>query len=154
MGTLSWLGNDVADEPTQDDDKLPADQGVGNGKPPKEHQWKPGQSGNPAGRKSAGASIKEWINVLSEKTAEEVRDVLTDPLAPTAKVMAARMVLSATVEDVRDATVKVIEYTDGKPQQAVDITTGGKPLKGYTVVSPDDWDGEKKDGSPEDHRPV
>jgi hypothetical protein len=39
------------------------------------------------------------------------------------------------------------EYMDrryGKPDtyQALDITTGGEPLKGYMVVSPDDWPDE------------
>jgi hypothetical protein len=41
-----------------DDDDEP----VGYGKPPREHQWKPGQSGNPNGRRKGARSIKEIID--------------------------------------------------------------------------------------------
>lgn len=43
---------DAHDGPENDDDK------VGYGKPPKEHRFKPGQSGNPKGRKKASRGLK------------------------------------------------------------------------------------------------
>jgi hypothetical protein len=42
--------------------------GAGNGGvvPPVDRRWKPGQSGNPAGRpKNAGATKKEWLNTFA-----------------------------------------------------------------------------------------
>lgn len=40
---------------------------VGKGKPPKEHQWKPGQSGNPAGKPKGAKQLSTWIqNLLND----------------------------------------------------------------------------------------
>jgi hypothetical protein len=56
--------------------RKPVEQGkspISGTRPPAEHQFKPGQSGNPQGRKTAGASIREWINWLSEKKYTETK---------------------------------------------------------------------------------
>ena len=66
--------------------------------PPAEHRWKPGHSGNPAGRPSAGASIRDWINIMSDFTREQVENVLADPKATNAKKAAARTWLHATTD--------------------------------------------------------
>jgi hypothetical protein len=54
--------------PDEDDDDYP----VGYGRPPKKHQFKPGQSGNPAGRKRGArgvkAQLREQLNELVEIT--------------------------------------------------------------------------------------
>ena len=46
-------------------DNKPSDKaGEGYGKPPEDHKWKPGQSGNPAGRKKAEPphlKVKEYL---------------------------------------------------------------------------------------------
>ena len=36
-----------------------------------------------------------------------------------------------------------IEVAYGKVPDAIDITSGGQPIKGYATINPDDWD---KDG--------
>ena len=61
--------------------RKPADQAKASPRsgvePPPEHRFKPGQSGNPAGRKSAGATIREWWNVLAEQEQTEERGLST-----------------------------------------------------------------------------
>lgn len=46
--------------------------------PPKEYQWKPGQSGNPSGARSAGWSIIEWFNQLEETPEDELEKIARD----------------------------------------------------------------------------
>ena len=38
---------------------------------------------------------------------------------------------------------KFIEYAFGKVPDAVDVTSGGEKIKGYAIVSPEDWDNDK-----------
>lgn len=46
--------------------------------PPPEHRWQPGQSGNPAGRPAAGASIIEWMNTLQDMPEEDLERIARD----------------------------------------------------------------------------
>ncbi len=48
------------------------DNEVGYGKPPKGHQWKPGQSGNPSGKKKAGKPPRPLLHDLAEQLSELV----------------------------------------------------------------------------------
>ena len=58
--------------------------------PSRKDQFRPGQSGNPSGRPTAGASVREWINAFAAYTHEEMQAVMTDPKATNAKTAAAR----------------------------------------------------------------
>lgn len=62
--------------------------------------YKPGESGNPEGRKTAGATLREWFNSLAERglTEAEVRAIAKDRNAPWPKRSAALRVLR-TLED-------------------------------------------------------
>jgi hypothetical protein len=62
-----------------------------NLKPP----WKPGESGNPAGRKTAGASVREWMNSFAEAelTPAQLRAISLDESMPATKIAAAQRML-------------------------------------------------------------
>jgi hypothetical protein len=68
-------------------------QPVGYGRPPREHCFRPGRSGNPKGRRSAGASLIEHLNSLGEMTEAELRDLFEDPRQPTLRRAAALQLL-------------------------------------------------------------
>src|ERR1035437_5382139 len=53
-------------------------------------RWKPGESGNPAGRPRAGAGLAERYNQLAGATRDELTASTDAPESPVAKVAAAR----------------------------------------------------------------
>jgi len=132
--------------------------------------WKPGQSGNPAGRPSAGSSVREWINTLAHKTEAEWRKIASNTKEIGVKRMAAIQLLRAveipdmadyedgTLAELRergvnttaikklkivkpkkgaarreielydrvgDALDRIMDRTEGKPKQSVDVTHDG-----------------------------
>lgn len=93
---------------------------VGPGKPPVEHQFKPGQSGNPNGRppeRPIAAAIKR----LLEK--DEAKGI--DAIAAVA-------VREALQGDYRWGR-EVIDRIDGRLVEPHDITSGGKPVRSSLV---------------------
>ena len=87
---------------------------VGRGNPPQETRWKPGQSGNPAGRPK---SI-----TLSEALRLELAKVFPgDTQERTfAEVIAQQLVRSAATGNIL-AAKEIADRTEGRPKQAVDI---------------------------------
>lgn len=55
--------------------------------------WRPGQSGNPAGRPSAGASIKEYANAMRDLTEKQLRRVARLKSEPADRRAAAERLL-------------------------------------------------------------
>jgi hypothetical protein len=53
--------------PEVSDAKAPEEYRVGPGRPPREFQWKPGQSGNPKGKKRTSASIAPDLKAVLER---------------------------------------------------------------------------------------
>lgn len=102
-------------------------------------KWKPGQSGNPAGRKALGASVNEFMNSLEDATEADLRKIIDDPESGAKKVIAARRVLSAMQDSsmwrekddemyrVGDTPGpgmdfdRIMDRTVGKPKQAVAV---------------------------------
>ena len=94
----------------------------------KDTQFQPGISGNPGGRPSAGAAVKEWVNALHNHPISYLKSIIRDKGSPVNKIMAARRLLNATLDDAK-ATGKldpgrdfdrVCDRTDGKPLQRVE----------------------------------
>jgi hypothetical protein len=48
--------------------------------------------------------------------------------------------LALSPQDWKDFVKWVYSHIDGPPRQELDITSDDKAIKGYVVVSPDDWD--------------
>jgi len=86
--------------------------------------YKPGQSGNPAGRKTAGASIREWMNSLVNQPIEKVEAIANDKSLPVAKRAAACQVLMAQgdTDKAMKAREHIIEHTDGKAVARHEVT--------------------------------
>lgn len=73
--------------------------------PPPEHRFKPGQSGNPQGRTTAGATVREHINQFAEAGLKEteLRKIGRDKDATWAKRTAAeRMLRTMEAGDLSD----------------------------------------------------
>ena len=67
--------------------------------------WKPGQSGNPAGRKKSGASIKEWVSSLVHRqvTPDELMSIAKDPTKLKAqRIAATRLLMFVGIPDMAD----------------------------------------------------
>jgi hypothetical protein len=84
-----------------------ANTGAGKGGivPPTEHRIKPGEVRNPRGRRTAGASVREWVNVLAEQdpTERALRRISRDKRLPFAKRAAAeRMLRMLELPDIAD----------------------------------------------------
>jgi hypothetical protein len=86
--------------------------------------WQPGESGNPEGRKTAGAYIREHINSLiaRELTDEQLRKIAKDKKESVGKRAAAKrllaMIKSDSVKDrTQEATAFVVHESDGNPTQ-------------------------------------
>ena len=88
---------------------------VGRGNPPKDTRWKPGQSGNPAGRPK---SI-----TLSEALRIELAKVLPNDTHERtfAELIAQQLVKAAATGNIL-AAKEIADRTEGKPKQAVDMT--------------------------------
>jgi len=86
---------------------------VGKGKPPKDKQFKPGQSGNPAGRPK---KLPELDQLLADVFGgDEMEQILR------------AMYTRALKGDTRAAEI-ILNRGYGKSQDKVDITTNGKDL--------------------------
>lgn len=161
--------------------------------------WKKGQSGNPKGRPTAGATLREWLNIFADQnlTEKALRKIARDPVVPWPKRAAAHRVVRMlesgdladfsgllrgenNLEDLRGMGIntevikklkqktrvvptgdgsseeiiereielhdragldfdRVFDRTEGRPSQAVDLTSGGKEITLLPIV----LDGDK-----------
>ena len=91
---------------------------VGPGHPPKEHRFKPGQSGNPAGAPKGSVRLRP---LLLQKLAE---------VPPGDRRSYAELLIQRTIADAisRDGPSRkmVWEVLEGRPRQALEITARGE----------------------------
>lgn len=85
----------------------------------------------PKGRKNAGLSIIEWINVMGEWTTDAITDVADDPATPHVQRVAARRLL-----DESDPW-GIVDYTAGKPKQSVRLHEDTPRVKRIIISVPD-----------------
>lgn len=88
---------------------------VGRGSPPKSTRWKPGQSGNPAGRPKS-ITLSEALRLELAKANPE-----GDGDETFAEAIASVLVKSAATGNIL-AAKEIADRTEGKPKQAVDMT--------------------------------
>ncbi len=85
--------------------------------PPAEHRWKPGQSGNPKGRPASCIITKGLVEAIEKddgKVAKQLRKVIID------KAKAGN----------KDFMNILLDRTEGKVKERIDITTNDQPLGG------------------------
>ena len=142
----------MSDQQTQD---VPAQQGddykVGPGCPPKEHQWQPGQSGNPAGSPKAKTNLYKHISKYSGMTDAELAQLDLESLTQSEKAglkivqdMAAGRHTGAEglakyIIDREEGRIPENLRVDVQPQSLADIAaiTSGEPIIDAERVSDD-----------------
>lgn len=118
--------------------------------------WKKGQSGNPKGRPKDGMSWAHVIKELGDMTSAEIIQLVGPTsdigrkLKKLPKGVQMKYIVGARAFATLATTVQhglftaIMDRTEGRPAQSVDLTSGGKTLKTYVGVSPDEWE-ETKD---------
>lgn len=113
---------------------------VGPGRPPIHTRFKPGQSGNPSGRKPGTKSFKTLIR----EALEVVRKGEIDPLRAdegvakdmtVGELMVANWIVKALEGDWKAAD-RILEHLEGKPVQAVNLggQNGENPVQTTAAV--------------------
>ncbi len=114
--------------------------------------WKPGQSGNPAGRPQKHRALTQLLEKAGNKTiAIHGKDKKTARKRVVAELVwqlvsegkAEMPDGTALVLDPRDwvNTVKwIYAHIDGAAKSEIDITSKGEVIKAYVGITPDDWD--------------
>ena len=106
--------------------------------PPKETQWKPGQSGNKSGRPKdllSQTDVKKLISEFSRKTKVELLEIKSDPKSNWVESTLATQMLNAEDGDI-GALNLVFDRSIGKVKEQKEITVIPKP----TIV-------ERRDGT-------
>lgn len=93
---------------------------VGYKKPPKEYRFKPGHSGNPKGAKEGTISIIVEIK-------KQLAKVPQGEQKTNLKLIVAEMMKKGRAGDEKIMRL-VLNYVEGMPKQAMDLTSGGEPM--------------------------
>ncbi len=112
--------------------------------PPKETQFKPGQSGNPAGKPKGTLSMRTQIQkILSTEIDEENPITGEKERISVADVLIMKQVLKAKKGDTRAFEV-LKDHIEAKPKQGIDITSAGESIGGKEIVFREYKEGDEK----------
>lgn len=94
---------------------------VGKGKPPKDKQFKPGQSGNPAGKKPGTLSLKTYIKKWLAAE-EQYNNPITGKKEWLTQydIIVLMQIAKARKGDTR-AFEALLDRVEGKPKQSIDV---------------------------------
>ncbi len=92
-------------------------------KPPAGHGWKPGQSGNPKGRKPGTSEVQKLRAAIADRVPDIIKALLAQALE--GDVAAARLLLERTI-----APLKAVE-----PPQAIGLPDGNLTEQGRAVLA-------------------
>lgn len=106
---------------------------VGRGKPPKEHQFKPGQSGNPNGsrahdpekqaiKKLTQAELSEIANLVLKGDVEELRELKDNDKETVLKRMVASVAIRIISKGDMFAFDTLLDRLIGKVKKQVDVS--------------------------------
>jgi len=109
-----------------------------------------GKSGNPKGRPPKSRALTEILKRGGSKTVEVDGKKISGKrfismriweLATTGQVkFDGRIVKVSSVREWADIVKWIYSHIDGPPKAELDITSDNMPIKGYAIISPDDWD--------------
>jgi hypothetical protein len=111
--------------------------GVGYGRPPAQHRFQPGKSGNPGGRPKASPDLaalaakelgrKRWVIIDGKRISARTDQILIQKLIATGKVPAISLVFGWATQHHEKERRRNIEYKmanlDMSPQEAMDCYT-------------------------------
>lgn len=96
--------------------------------PPKETQFKPGQSGNPAGKPKGIPNSATRMRRLLELTQNLTNPVTGDIEGFTVmEQLDMKLIQMARGGDLR-AIQEILNRLEGRPRESVDVTTGGEKI--------------------------
>ncbi|MBS0252418.1 MAG: hypothetical protein JSR78_15275 [Proteobacteria bacterium] len=106
--------------------KVSSKDAVGYGRPPKQHQFKPGQSGNPKGRPKGAPTLQE---IMAKEATKHVKIKQGENIVTVSKMEAlARRVFSKALEGDL-AAARVIFQLAAEPEAAASNAGSGEPFK-------------------------
>lgn len=125
----------MSDKEEQTEVPRPDSYEVGYGKPPKQAQFKKGQSGNPKGRPKAAKMRKPVGTVVRRLLSEEVKVLVSGKKRKMTKLEAAVETLFAMVRNGNLGAIKLLISLGDKhipPLNSLAELAGGRPLFTFT----------------------
>lgn len=102
---------------------------VTNTNPPEETRFRPGQSGNPAGRPPGIPNAKTRYKRLLELTSKKANPVTGDLEEFTQLELMDMAVFNKALKGDLRAYQEIMDRLEGKPQQSVDMSVAVNPIE-------------------------
>jgi len=111
-----------------------------HGRPSNRSTWKPGQSGNPRGRPSAGLELSPIIAELLEYTERRatVRSIRDAPENVKRKYRLAERIINDALAGQASAQRLILQYLDGVPAQRIEVNHEPPVPKDFSRLTDDE----------------